>query len=133
MKHDPVIRVQIQRASGDCCVASLASITGLSYEDVLAEAGKDCKLPHSTGMYFEDIMRVAARLGYPMKYKRRPNFHMDKGILAVTWWASRPYKKHHATVLMAGLIFDLSDGGVWIPDLYKKKYHSRFGGILIPA
>jgi hypothetical protein len=134
MSHDPVIRVQIQRAAGDCCVASLASITGLSYEDVLAETSKDCNRPHDTGMYFKDIMRVAKRLNYPMRYKRRPDFHLDKGILAVTWWArhGKSSKKHHAVVLMGGFIFDFSDGTVWIPDVYKKRYHSKFGGILIP-
>jgi hypothetical protein len=132
-RFTPSLRIQMQRASGDCCIASLATLTGIAYEDVLIEAAKERKVPHNIGLFFTDLLRVAERLKYPMRKKARVNFFKDKGILDARLFHNMPHASNHAVILMAGLIFDQSDGSVWIPDEFRKRYQAKFGMILVPV
>ena len=129
---DPVLRLQPQRAGGDCGISCLSSITGLSYEDVLVEAAGENIRPHENGLYLNAMIRIAGRLGYPLRKKRVCNFFFDKGILDVTL-KHRKTHDHHVVILMGGLIFDMSDATVWTPTAFKSRWKAEFGSILVPS
>jgi hypothetical protein len=132
-RHHPLLRVELQRAKGDCCIASLATITQRTYEDVLAEAARECPLhPHNDGMHFSEVLRIAEQLGCSLRRKSKVNFARDKGILDVKVSGYGGTSRYHALVLMEGLIFDLADGTVWKPDVFQKRYKADFGNILVP-
>jgi hypothetical protein len=128
-RRDPILRLERQRAEGDCAIACLASITGRSYEDVLIEAAKEKgRSPHEEGLYLSAIIRVAERLGYPVRNKRPVNLVKDKGIVSVHYCAGH----EHVLILMAGLIFETFDCTVWLPEEYQKEHRAKFTSVLVP-
>ena len=129
--HTPALKLQVQRSDGDCCIASLATLTGISYEDILIEAAKEQKKPHADGLFFTDLMRIAKRVNYPLR-KKKVNFLKDIGLLDVRLYSNSPNMNLHCVVLMAGMIYDMSDGTVWLPQEFKKRYRAQFGAILVP-
>jgi hypothetical protein len=58
-----MFRFEIQRASGECGIACLATLTGKSYEYVLVEASREKKAvgkrPHENGLFLSNIVRIA--------------------------------------------------------------------------
>jgi hypothetical protein len=141
-KPTALLRIEPQRADGDCCLASLATLLGLPYETVLAEAvryrtrkkhGLRGKYPHHTGMFFTELITIAKRLGYPMRKKRRCDTVKDKGILSVLINKGSLGAEHHAVVLMAGLIFDLDERMVWLPKPYLRAHRAKLESILVPV
>ncbi len=130
----PLLKLEFQRGE-DCGIACIASITGYRYEDVLATASRKKPVgcfPHETGLYLSEIGRIAAQLGCPLKKKRKCNFEKDEGILSVDWKSGSRYC-NHVVVVVKGLIFDLSDLSVWVPEDYKKSHKATFGSMLIPS
>lgn len=127
----PVLKLELQRGE-DCGLACIASIIGVRYENVLAEASrvKPTGYPHTAGLYLSDMIRIADRLGLKLRKKRACNLEKDEGILTIAWKKNR--FTHHVVVLVKGLIFDLADMTVWEPNEYAKAHRAKFGAILIP-
>jgi hypothetical protein len=140
-KPQPLLRFEPQRADADCCVASLATLLGVSYETILVEAarlrskkkGKRNIHPHDTGMYFSELVKIAKALGRPLRYKGRCNLKKDQGVLSVLMGKGGLTSRHHAVVYVAGLIFDLSDCTVWLPEIYRRQFRAKFESILVPV
>jgi hypothetical protein len=132
MKHQPILKFEPQRASGDCGISCLATLSGKSYEDILVAAATEKRAgrsPHESGLYMTSIVNIAKRVGYPLRKKRNCNLLTDKGILAINY--SNVLRLPHVVVLMCGMLFD-TDCSVWLPSTYKKAHRARFGCILIP-
>lgn len=133
MKALPLLKLELQRGS-DCGLACIASLIGRSYEDVLAEASRHKRTgeyPHCSGLYLNEIQRIAKRLGCILKQKRKCNFDVDEGILSIAWNKGR--FTNHVVILVQKLIFDLSDMTVWEPHEYERANKAKFGSILVPA
>lgn len=110
----PVVKLQTQRAPGDCGVCALAMLLGVSYEDVLGAAVKTTARSrvHHTGMFTRDMKRTAKKLGVQLSLRRAIDLEHDEGVLSLEGASDA-----HAVLLKAGLIFD-GDGCVWEPETY---------------
>lgn len=111
------VRVVEQRGEGDCCIAVLAMLLGMSYEDVLAAASQTMGAKvHREGMWTHQILRTAKAIGSPLKKKKSWDLETDTGIVVLeNTYAS------HVVVAWEGLLLDTS-GTIWQPDVYLKHY-----------
>lgn len=110
----PVVKLQVQRAPGDCAICALSMLLGVPYEDVLGAAVKTTggSRVHHAGMLTRDMKRTAKKLGIALALRRSVDLDNDEGVLSLE------AEEHcHAVLLKAGLIFD-GDGTVWEPDAY---------------
>jgi hypothetical protein len=110
----PVVKLQVQRAPGDCCICALSMLLGLPYEDILAASVSTTKRSrvHHTGMFVSDMKRTAKKLGIVVAMRRAIDLEADEGVLSL----AGPIDQH-AVLLKAGLIFD-GDGTVWDPEIF---------------
>lgn len=110
----PVVKLQVQRAPGDCAICALSMLLGVPYEDVLGAAVKTTggSRVHHAGMLTRDMKRTAKKLGVALALRRSVDLEQDEGILSLA-----AGEHCHAVLLKAGLIFD-GDGTVWVPDVY---------------
>ena len=109
----PVVQIQVMRAPGDCAIAALSMLLGVSYEDVLGAAVTTTKSArvHHKGLFTRDIKRTAKRLGVVLTQNRTIDLENDEGVLVLEGVDGR----RHAVLLKAGLVFD-GDGTVWEPE-----------------
>ena len=110
----PVVKLQVQRAPGDCAICALSMLLGLPYEDVFGAAVKTTggSRVHHAGMLTRDMKRTAKKLGVALTLRRAIDLDTDEGVLSLHG------EEHcHAVLLKAGLIFD-GDGTVWEPETY---------------
>ena len=107
----PIIRVIVQRSSGDCAIATLAMYLGVNYEDILSVASQTVNRPllHRAGMWTKDIKATAGALGVSLKMRRTFDPEMADGILVM---------KEHVAILRDGIVIDPSDGTIWDADVY---------------
>lgn len=124
----PVVKLQVQRAPGDCSICSLSMLLGVPYEDVLAAAVKMTgSRVHHIGMLTRDIKRTAKKLGVALTLRRSVDLEHDEGILSLAAGVHC-----HAVLLKAGLIFD-GDGTVWCPDVFLSVTRYRVLSLLVVA
>lgn len=123
----PVVKLQVQRAPGDCCICALSMLLGVPYEDVLGAAVKTTggSRVHHAGMITRDIKRTAKKLGVDLTLHRSVDLEHDEGVLSLA------ADEHcHAVLLKAGLIFD-GDGTCWEPDVYLASTGYRVLSLLV--
>jgi hypothetical protein len=110
----PVVKLQVQRAPGDCGICALSMLLGVPYEDVLGAAVKTTggSRVHHNGMQTRDMRRAAKKLGIHLTLRRAVDLEQDEGVLSL-----EAGEHCHAVLLKAGLIFD-GDGTVWEPETY---------------
>lgn len=127
------MRLVLQRASGDCGIAALATLIEQSYEDVyVASAKVDHKTRGRNGIHMAMLIRMAALVGAKLRHKRTGvNLDDDEGLLAVTW---QPPHGHpfdaHLVALGYGVIADPADGIVLPVDDYLARYRATAGTFL---
>ena len=125
----PMIRMTLQRSSGDCSVAALAMYLGVSYEDALEAATAESLKPHRRGMYNTQIVKAAARLKVALVVKRRFSLEHDSGILSgYVFDGVRP--SGHVVVLRWGLLIDPDGGELWEPDDYERTHQAEWTTLL---
>lgn len=115
-----------QRHIADCGCATLAMLLGISYEDALLALGGEAPRVLRGGVWLTQLQRAAAKLGSPLKIKRRWNIDEDEGIAQIRFKSGA----YHVVVLRAGLFFDTSCE-VWHPDDYLKARKAITGPLLI--
>ena len=120
-------------AIGDCGICCLATLSGCSYEDVVAIAVQHVGEAWKHGLYLTQIIAIGRDLGLNLKRRRKYDLDHDTGILNVTV-TERPSNKkisrnEHLVVLMEGRIYD-SDLRVWAVDAFKQQYAADFGILL---
>lgn len=123
-----------QRGNGDCTIASLAMLLGVSYEDALTEAVAVSHRPHRRGLYIKHIIETAARLHATLTYRRSINYDEDEGVLVGSILDKR-HRVGHAVMLRWGVIIDPAGEHanvptIWEPDAYLVHKHAAFTGIL---
>lgn len=106
-----------QRHRADCSVATLATILGLSYEEVLVAFRHNVFFDGATNSQ----MRAAARrLGRELRWAKKFDIETESGLLVI----KLPTELlpagigQHMVVLKEGQILDLADTTLWDADIY---------------
>jgi hypothetical protein len=125
--YAPVLRLVAQRNDADCAIATLASLTGLSYEEVLIAAARVA--PCETGMSLTQMRMVASELGVELAIKRqgRDDPETETGILYVSNTREHIY---HVAILRQGSIID-TDHSIWDWDVYLASKRFKAGSLLV--
>ena len=117
----------------DCGICVLATITGKSYEDIVAAAHPIVGDRWKTGLYTKQLIAVAETLGVKFRVRRKYDLETDSGILttAITNHipGREPIRENHFVVLIDGRIYD-SDLHVWAVDAFKQHYTADFKALL---
>lgn len=104
-----------QRYPGDCGVACLAMICGVTYEDALVALSRPCPEIRTKGCWKKHLTQGAKALGFTLTTKRKFDLDGgDTGILNIVW---KDLHAEHVVVLWDGRIID-TDGGLYMPDVY---------------
>ncbi len=125
----PILRVELQRTEMDCGIATLAMLTGESYEEVLVIAAQIAPTLLQSGMTWVQMKKVARKLGFGAKVKRKRAIDLenDTGILCVN---SPKWKADHVVVLREGLIID-TDGSLWEPTVFLSAHSAKVMSLLV--
>lgn len=125
----PILRIEIQRTEWDCGVATLAMLTGHTYEEVLITAAQVAPTLLTAGMTWVQMKKVSKLLGFRalVKRKRAIDIENDIGILCVN---SPKWKADHVVVLREGLIID-TDGSLWEPQTFLSANSSKVQSLLV--
>jgi hypothetical protein len=125
--YAPVLRLVPQRNESDCAIATLSSLTGISYEEVLIAAARVA--PCETGMYMTQIQHVASELGVELLLKRKGRYDPETatGILSVS---NAKASIWHVAILRQGSIIE-TDNSIWDWDVYLASKRLRAGSLLV--
>ena len=117
-----------QRAGGDCGVAALATVAGISYEDAYVAVDKiDPKRRGKAGLHNREVIQAARRLALQLVPTRRYDLDEDEGILRVRWSGRKASENPggHFVAVLDGRILCPSDG-VGLPwSEYLTRYQAR--------
>ena len=129
MAAPAVIDPIMQKEEGDCVLACVAMVLGVSYSEVSSKALELFNRPHHTGLGTRDTQQLAKALVGRIFQSLRPSsehdFTDDTGILFV----KLAKIGEHAVVLFEGSVYDPSDGMLWSLHAYlatKKAHILRF-------
>jgi ABC-type bacteriocin/lantibiotic exporter with double-glycine peptidase domain len=105
-----------QRRKMDCGVATLATLTGNTYEDTNDAFVEATGKTASKGYYQADVIKAAARLGMVLVRKRKGTFDLSDtvGILGV----GETNSWDHFVVLHNGTVYDAEDAAIYDVDEY---------------
>ena len=128
----PYLRIVGSKGSdivGDCGICAIGTLTGHTYEDVVAVADRISK-NWKSGLWLKEIMEIAKELGLTLKRKRKYDLEQDVGILDVMVKDGRK-REAHVVVLNAGRIID-SDYSIWDVDAFLAHYKATTKSLLTP-
>lgn len=108
-----VLKVVTCREPNDCAIVALSMYLGVSYEDVLRAVTVSDSLQGRQGLWTRTMIRIAKRLGHPLKLRKSVDLESDYGILRLP---------EHAAVLRNGLVID-GDGTIWDADAFLAQWH----------
>lgn len=125
------MRLVLQRASGDCGVAALATLLEQSYEDVYVASTKvDKKARGKNGIHLGAVQAIGKILGVSFLLKRH-HAEEDEGLLTVLWGKGHAHPfDAHLVALSHGVIADPADGVILPPDEYLARYQATAGSFL---
>lgn len=123
MAAPAVIDPVTQKEGGDCVIASLAMILGISYSEVSKRALTLFVKPHHAGLTVRDAQRLIRSLtGRTFESLKASLVDLDDetGVLFV-----KLPSDYHAVVLFEGSIYNPADGLIWNRHAYfaTKKAH----------
>lgn len=121
-----------QRRAFDCGVACVAIVARADYSDAFFVAAKVAGPKIREGLTVAQLMRVAARLNYPLKrvHWRKVDLDEDSGILGVLW-TGPSWQSGHWVVLRRGTIIDPDGLKLWDADDFMKAHKARPGTLLV--
>lgn len=120
-------QIHPQRGKRDCGVATLATLLGRSYEEVLVAAASMSPNVLKKGLYASDLARIALSLGSSLK-RRVGQIDLDEttGILEVKLKNGR----EHFVFLANGLVFDPQEPGqAWDAYTYVRHFKAEVQGL----
>lgn len=126
-----VIRLHPQRGRADCVIAALATYLRVDPEEVLIAASKVAPNVWREGLGDREILRVARRLGYRVRWRRTFDAEEDTGVLQVEFRdqidpASGNLRKH-AVTLIEGAVFEADHNPVtrWEASTYLSYFNAE--------
>lgn len=129
MAAPAVIDPIMQKESGDCVLACVAMVLGVSYQEVSKKALDLFNRPHHVGLGTQDTQKLAHALVGRRFESLRPHTDHDYGDETGILFVKIPKVSEHAIVLFEGSVYDPSDGLFWNLHAYlatKKAYILRF-------
>lgn len=126
-----LFRIINMRGKNDCGVATLATLLGRTYEEILISAGRISPNVLKKGLYGSDLVKIAAEFNISL-VRRVQKIDLDEhsGILGLRY----PTKREHFVFLTNGLVFDPQDENVvWDAYLYVKKFKVKVLDLLEEA
>jgi len=100
-----------QRSGGDCAIAVLATLAGVSYEAAGNAAAKIERARKGTaGLYNREVVAIAKQLGVALQPTRDYDLELDAGVLRVRWEEATEHRGGHFVALSAGLILCPREG-----------------------
>lgn len=123
-----LFRIINMRGKHDCGVATLATLLGRTYEEILLSAGRISPRVLKMGLYDSDLVKIAADFN-TLLVRRVQKIDLDEhtGILGLRY----PTKREHFVFLTNGLVFDPQDENVvWDAYLFVKKFKVKVVGLL---
>lgn len=134
MDEQPIVRFVCQSESknGDCTVASLAMLLGLTYSESLVLVARVNPDVLKKGCTWSELKRAGTRHRPRVKLRERRQFSLDDdspdcGILGI----HLPDGKQHAVYLKRGLIFDGRTEQVWDADVYLRVHNAEAVSLLV--
>lgn len=125
------MRLVLQRADGDCGLAALATYIEATYEDAYAAMTTiDSKRRGKSGVFLKDLMRLSAKMGVPLRLKRRFDLDESEGLLHIVWLDGDVVGLGHMVVLYKGVIVDPSDGEITEAEEFLVKRQARACNLL---
>ena len=127
----PAFQIHRQRGRKDCGVATLATLLGRTYEEVLVVAGRIAPTVLRKGLYSSDLVRIAAEFDVLLTRRvQKIDLEDHTGILGLEY--SR--KRFHAVFLTHGLIFDPQEDYIaWDAETFVKREKARIYDLLEEA
>ena len=124
MAAPAVIEPITQKGDGDCVIASVAMLCGISYNEASKKAVELFPEPHKTGLNVKETQRlIKALVGRYFESLSTKTLDLDEetGILFV-----KLPDEYHAVALFEGSIFNPMDGLLWNRSAYfeTKKAHT---------
>ncbi len=114
-----------QRTAGDCAVACLAMLLGLSYERVRVAFRRQVE---RDGASVWQIQAAAERLHRRLRWRTLVDLETSTGIL---WVRSAQWRdKHHLVLLKDGHVIN-TDATLFDVDVYLSVYHAKVEGMLV--
>lgn len=107
----------------DCGICAIGTITGRTYEDVVAVADR-VSTNWKRGLWLREMRTIAGELGVTLSPKRRYDLEGDTGVLDLH--IPKPPRQtpaRHVVVLNAGTILD-SDATIWDAHAYLDAYRA---------
>ena len=124
---EPVfIELDIQRESGDCCIACLKMLIGKTYPEVITAAPAGS---HKSGMTCKAMIAAAATLDVTLRLRRKFDIDEDTGLLSLNpepkYNPGHIKRDEHLVLLLKGMIYDAYNGRLWLStEAYLK--HERY-------
>lgn len=120
-------QIHHQRGKRDCGVATLATLIGRTYEEVLMVAGDISPNVLKKGLFASDLAKIANEFQSTIVRKvGHIDLDEDTGILELKF----PNRREHYVFLMNGLIFDPQEPGqVWDAYTYVRKSRAKVQGL----
>ena len=115
----------------DCAIWALSAYTSLPYERVLIEVAREDRVAGTQGLSIAQITRVARRLGFPLRFRKKPDMEDDIGILSV-WLLEKGEQLGHVALLKQGQVIEANQGiMIWSVDSYFVAGHAILHGVLV--
>lgn len=114
----------------DCAVWCLATFLSIPYEEIVAAAAMVDREAGLDGLYFGQMIRIAANLGVTLRRRDAINLEEDTGILGIVF---RRDRLGHVVVLKRGQILDMRGVGIsiWDADAWLHTKRAQTDGILV--
>ncbi len=130
--NEPVFfEPMVQKESGDCGISCLAMLLGKSYQEIIQYAPVNA---HKKGMSMQAIRDTAAKLGTPLRLRRKIDLKEDIGILGLLpdpTHNGKTRRDEHVALLIEGHIYDTYVGRLWLDvDTYLQVERYRLGSLL---
>ena len=128
------VKLVLQRATGDCAIAAISTLSEVPYEDVFVEAAKVEPLFRGRrGLFLPHIKAICKRLGLTVRQKRGlVDWDDSDGLLVVTWMKGSRHQSgsDHLVALADGVIADSADGTILKPEEYFLREKAKPGAFL---
>lgn len=116
------IQVVVQQTHADCGVCCLAMLLGRPYSDIFMHSPQQVKLARKKGLTEGSLTRLAKKVGVKLSHRRVTDDDLDEATGILFLGATKKGVDDHAVVMFNGTLIDPSDGLLWDPSVYFRRF-----------